>query len=106
MGLKPGRPYCTRRRHDHLSVASTNLNPKNWERRPRNRGRSPPTDESRDPPCLHGPKATKTGDLRQRRREATRSDRPASRLGTSALILYGEWDILYLGRCWFCLESR
>jgi hypothetical protein len=29
MGLKPGRPYCTRRRHDHLSVASTNLNPKN-----------------------------------------------------------------------------
>jgi hypothetical protein len=25
MGLKPGKPYCTRRRHHHLSAASTNL---------------------------------------------------------------------------------
>jgi hypothetical protein len=29
MGLKPGRPYCTRHRHHHLNDASTNLNPKN-----------------------------------------------------------------------------
>jgi hypothetical protein len=29
MGLKPGRPYCMRRRHHHLSTASTNLDPKN-----------------------------------------------------------------------------
>jgi hypothetical protein len=26
MGLKPGRLYCTRRRHHHLSTASTNQN--------------------------------------------------------------------------------
>jgi hypothetical protein len=83
MGLKPEIPYCTRRRHHHLSVASTNLDPKNWERSPQNRRRSPPTDEGQDSPCLHGLKATETGDLRRRRREATRSDRPAwSHLGT------------------------
>jgi hypothetical protein len=29
MGLKLGRPYCTRRRHHHLSAASANLDPKN-----------------------------------------------------------------------------
>jgi hypothetical protein len=28
MGLKPGRPYCTRRHHHHLNAAPTNLNPK------------------------------------------------------------------------------
>jgi hypothetical protein len=28
MELKPGRPYCTRRRHHHLSATSTNLDPK------------------------------------------------------------------------------
>jgi hypothetical protein len=28
MGLKPGRAYCTRRRHRHLNVAPTNLDPK------------------------------------------------------------------------------
>jgi hypothetical protein len=28
MGLKPRRPYCTRRRYHHLSIAPTNLNPK------------------------------------------------------------------------------
>jgi hypothetical protein len=28
MGLKPGRPYCTRRRHHLLSAAPTNLDPK------------------------------------------------------------------------------
>jgi hypothetical protein len=45
MGLKPGRPYCTRRRHHHhLSAASTNLNPKNEEQSPQNKGRTlPPT---------------------------------------------------------------
>jgi hypothetical protein len=25
MGLEPGRPYCTRRRHHHLSIAPTNF---------------------------------------------------------------------------------
>jgi hypothetical protein len=71
MVLKPGRPYCTRRRHHNLSVALTNLDPKNGEQSPQNRGRSPPTKESRDPPRLHGPKATETGDdLRRRRWEA------------------------------------
>jgi hypothetical protein len=29
MGLKSGRPYCTRRRHHHLSAVSANLDPKN-----------------------------------------------------------------------------
>jgi hypothetical protein len=39
MGLKPGRPYCTRHRHHHhLSAASTNLNPTNKEESPQNRG--------------------------------------------------------------------
>jgi hypothetical protein len=28
MGLKPGRPYCMRCRHHHLSAASTNLDPR------------------------------------------------------------------------------
>jgi hypothetical protein len=28
IGLKSGRPYCMRRRHHHLSAASTNLDPK------------------------------------------------------------------------------
>jgi hypothetical protein len=60
MGLKPGRPYCTRRRHHHLSTAPTNLDPKNKQRSPQNRGRSAPTDEGRDPPRLYGPKATET----------------------------------------------
>jgi hypothetical protein len=46
MGLKSGRPYCTRRRHHHLSAAPTNLNPKNEKLGPQNRGRSPPTDGS------------------------------------------------------------
>jgi hypothetical protein len=36
MGLKLGRPYCTRHRHHHLSVASTNLDPKNVEQSPQN----------------------------------------------------------------------
>jgi hypothetical protein len=36
MGLKPGRPYCTRCRHHHLSTAPTNLDPKNEERSPQN----------------------------------------------------------------------
>jgi hypothetical protein len=31
MGLKSGRPYCTRRRHHHLSTTPTNLDPKNEE---------------------------------------------------------------------------
>jgi hypothetical protein len=61
MGLKPGRPYCTRHRHHHLSATPANLNPKNEERSPQNGGWSPSTDEGRDPPRLHGPKATKTG---------------------------------------------
>jgi hypothetical protein len=33
MGLKPRRPYCTRRPHHHLSIAPANLDPKNKERR-------------------------------------------------------------------------
>jgi hypothetical protein len=81
------RIYCTRRRHHHLSAAFANLDPKNWERSPQNRGQSPPTDEDRDPPCLHGPKATKTGDLRRRRREATRSNRPCLESPTNRLWL-------------------
>jgi hypothetical protein len=28
MGLKPERPYCTRRRHHHLIAAPINLDPK------------------------------------------------------------------------------
>jgi hypothetical protein len=58
MGLKPRRPYCTRRRHHHLNAATTNLDLKNSKRNPQNRRRSPPTDEGRDLPRLHGPKAT------------------------------------------------
>jgi hypothetical protein len=61
MGLKLGRPYCTRRCHQHLSAAPINLDPKNGERSPQNRGRSPPTDEYRDPLRLHSPKATEMG---------------------------------------------
>jgi hypothetical protein len=49
MGLKPGRPYCTRCCHHHLSAVPTNCDPKNEERNPQNRGRSPPTNEDRDP---------------------------------------------------------
>jgi hypothetical protein len=45
MGLKLGRPYCTRRHHHHLNVAPTNLDPKNKEQSPQNREWSPPTDE-------------------------------------------------------------
>jgi hypothetical protein len=63
MELKPRKPYYTRHRYHHLNAASTNFNPKNWEWSPQNRGRSPPTDEGRDPACLHGPKATEIGDL-------------------------------------------
>jgi hypothetical protein len=51
-GLKPGRAHCTRRRHHHLNAAPTNLDPKNGERSPQNRGRSPPTNEGRYPPRL------------------------------------------------------
>jgi hypothetical protein len=69
MGLKPGRPYCTRRRHHHLSDVPTNFNPKNEEQNPQNWERSPPTDEVRDPPHLHGLKAIETGDLQRHRRE-------------------------------------
>jgi hypothetical protein len=58
MGLKPRRPYCTKRRHHYLNAAPTNLNPKNEEWSPQNRGRSPPTDEGRDTRHLHGPKTT------------------------------------------------
>jgi hypothetical protein len=61
MWLKSGRPYCTRRRHHHLSATPTNLDPKNEEQSPQNRRRSPPTDEGRDPPRLYGLKATETG---------------------------------------------
>jgi hypothetical protein len=46
MGLKPRRPYWTRRCHHHLNTAPTNLNPKYKERSPQIRGQSPPTDES------------------------------------------------------------
>jgi hypothetical protein len=38
MGLKPGRPYCTRRRHHHLSTAPINFDPINAERNPQDRG--------------------------------------------------------------------
>jgi hypothetical protein len=31
MGLMPGKPYCTKRRHYHLNAAPTNLDPKNEE---------------------------------------------------------------------------
>jgi hypothetical protein len=72
MRLKPWRPYCMRRRHHHLDTAPTNLNPKNWEQNPQNRGRSLPTEVGRDPPWLHDPKTTETDDLRWQRREATR----------------------------------
>jgi hypothetical protein len=58
MRLKPGRPYCTRHRHYHLNTAPTNFNSKNKEQRPQNRGRSPPTNEDRDPSRLCGLKAT------------------------------------------------
>jgi hypothetical protein len=44
MGLKSGRPYCTRGRHHHLSAASTNFDPINKEESPQNRGEAlPPT---------------------------------------------------------------
>jgi hypothetical protein len=59
MGLKPEIPYCTRRRHHHLITAPTNLDPKNRERSPQNRGRSPPTDKeprSTAPPWPKGPR--------------------------------------------------
>jgi hypothetical protein len=70
MRLNPGRPYCTRRRHHHMSDAPTNLDPKKRERSPQIRGQSPPTDEGRDPPRLLGLKATEMSNLRRRRREA------------------------------------
>jgi hypothetical protein len=39
MGLKLGRPYCTRRcHHHHLSAAPTNLDHKNGGQSPQNRG--------------------------------------------------------------------
>jgi hypothetical protein len=61
MGLKPRRPYCTRRRHHHLNATSTNLGPKNGERNPQSREWNPPTDEDRDPPRLYDSKVTETG---------------------------------------------
>jgi hypothetical protein len=70
MGLKLGRPYCTRHRHHHLNTAPTNLDPKNEKWSPQNRGRSPPTDENRDPLHLQGLKTIETSDLRRCRREA------------------------------------
>jgi hypothetical protein len=45
MGLKPERPYCTKRHHHHLSAAPIKLDPKNKERSSQNRERSPPTDK-------------------------------------------------------------
>jgi hypothetical protein len=42
MGLKQGRPYCMRHRHHHLIAASTNLDPKNVEQSPQNRGETLP----------------------------------------------------------------
>jgi hypothetical protein len=80
MGLKPGRPYCTRRRHHHLSVAPTNLDSKNEELSPQNRGQSPPIDEGRDPPRLHGLKATETRRSMAALAGGTRSDRLGVRL--------------------------
>jgi hypothetical protein len=38
MGLKPGRSYCTRRRHHHLSTAPINFDPINGERNPQDKG--------------------------------------------------------------------
>jgi hypothetical protein len=98
VGLKPGRPYCTRRRHHHrhLNVAPTNFNPKNWERSPQNRGRSPPTDEGRDPSWLHGPKATETGDLRRRWWEATRDLIALPRVATDVTFRWYVLAIVHL----------
>jgi hypothetical protein len=87
MGLKPGWPYCTRRRHHHLNSAPTNLDPKNEERSPQNMRRIPPTDEGSDPPHLHGPKATET------RRFAVA---PAG----------GNWDQIALGVPWSRYECN
>jgi hypothetical protein len=67
MGLKPERPYCTRRRHYHLRAVPTNFDPKNEEQSFQNKERSPLTDEDRDTPRLYGLRATQTGDLRRRR---------------------------------------
>jgi hypothetical protein len=41
MGLKLGRPYCTRRHHHHLSVVPTNLDPKDGERSPKKQRAEP-----------------------------------------------------------------
>jgi hypothetical protein len=86
MRLKPGRPYCTRRRHHHLNVAPTNLDPKNKKRIPQNRRWSPPTDEGRDPPRLHGPK--ERGDLRRRRREAAEIRSPLESPGHDTSVTF------------------
>jgi hypothetical protein len=63
MGLKPGRPYCTRRRHHQLSAAPANLDPKKQRTKPSKEGTKPSIDEDQDPPHLHGLKATETRKL-------------------------------------------
>ncbi|KAK1607395.1 hypothetical protein QYE76_031068 [Lolium multiflorum] len=63
MGLKTGRPYCTRRHHHHLSAAPTNFDPTNGGLNPQNRGWSPPADKGRDPLHPHGMKAIEVGQI-------------------------------------------
>jgi hypothetical protein len=44
MGLKPKKPYCTRRRHHHLSATPANLDPKTENGALKTEGRTlPPT---------------------------------------------------------------
>jgi hypothetical protein len=72
MGLKLGRPYCTSRRHHHhhLSAAPTNLDPKNGERSPENRGGALPPTRAEIHRASMAQRPQRRGDLRRRRREA------------------------------------
>jgi hypothetical protein len=100
MGLKPGRPYCTRRRHHHLSATPTNLDSKNEEQSPQNRERSPPTDKGRDPPRLHGPKTT------EMRRSAAAPAGGRKRCDRIAWNIGCIWYIFLLSKETYCFVSQ
>jgi hypothetical protein len=81
-GAEAGRPYCTRRRHHHLSAAPTNLDPKNKERSPQNRGGALPPTRAEIHRVSMAQRPQSRGDQRWRRRDAGGRDPIACRLSS------------------------
>jgi hypothetical protein len=70
MWLKPGRPYCTRRRHHHLSAAPTNFNPKKKNGALKIEGGVLLPTRAEIHHVFMAQKPQRRGELRRRRREA------------------------------------